>query len=144
MLIDKTLFNYVTYHTIEHITLFLKEILEGYGFTVRLKESGSTESFYLHITYNFHQFYKEIRVSNHAPNTEHDYDISASFDRPGAINCHEFLLQFLDSLNLPYPVQTMNYKYTEDILKGLKSGKLKMMFPENTKVKAVLLTPIKA
>jgi hypothetical protein len=135
MLIDKRRFNYVTRHTIERITNYLKETLEEYDFTVKLRESDSSESFYLHI-YCCHQFLKKIRISNHDPKKEEfdydfDYDVSASFDRPGAINCHECLKQLFVSLHLPLPEQTENYDYVMDILNDLKSGKRKLGFSQN-------------
>jgi hypothetical protein len=133
MLIDKRRFNYVTRHTIERITNYLKETLEEYDFTVKVRESDSSESLYLHV-YFYHQFLSKMRVSNHNPKREEldfDYDVSASFDRPGAINCHECLKQLLASLHLPLPEQTENYDYVMAILNDLKSGKRTLGFSKN-------------
>jgi hypothetical protein len=133
MRIDKRRFNYVTHHTIERISSYLKETLERYDFTVKVRKSDSSESFYLHI-YFYHQFLTKIRVSNHDPQKTEmdvDYDVSASFERPGTINCHECLKQLLASLHLPLPEQTENYNYVMDILNDLKSGKRKLGFSKN-------------
>jgi hypothetical protein len=138
MLIDKQRFNFITHHTIERITAYLTETLNKYGFTVRVRKSDSSESFYLHV-YFYHQFLKKMRVSNHDPQRaeiDFDYDVSASFDRPGAINCHEVLKQFLGNLHLPLPEQTENYNYVQDILNDLKSGKRKLSSSKKIIIKA--------
>jgi hypothetical protein len=139
MIIDKRRFNYTTHHTIERITNYLKRTLEEYDFTIKVRASHSSESFYLHV-YFYQQFLTRIRVSNHNPKTnieaDFDYDVSASFDRLGAINCQEVLKQFLGTLHLPLPEQTKNYNYVMDILNDLKSGKRRLSFSKNIIVKA--------